>query len=151
MGITIRAMSVDEFRADTFVPLFDAYEADAGLDGFRGWRLRFDDYKVIERTGMLRLFAAFDGDKPVGVASCILMRTLQYDEPTMVIDAIFALPDRRAEGVGSRLMAAAIREAKAWGAKVVTISCGPNSVLHKELEKSSKFKVSRINYNRRIG
>ena len=150
MGISIKRMAVDDFAADSFVPLFDAYQAETGLDGFGNWRISFDAYRLLERAGMIVLFAAFDGEKPVGMVGGVVGKHSHYDEPTMTTDGLFVLPEYRTRGVGARLIAMVIREARSRGIRVLCVSCTPNSDLDSELSKSASFALSTKTYMRRI-
>jgi GNAT superfamily N-acetyltransferase len=107
---------------EAVVSMTDAYSRDAFGDG------KPLDPDVMERLipGLRRhpttlIMLAFDGDRPVGVATCFVGFSTFAAKPLVNIHDLVVLPDLRGKGVGRALMEAVERKARELGCCKLTL------------------------------
>jgi GNAT superfamily N-acetyltransferase len=75
--------------------------------------------RLLRETAMIVLLT---GDPPIAIAVLTLRPSLWYDGPVAVLDELYVVPDRRGEGVGSELLAAAESSVRARGGQLLEIN-----------------------------
>jgi ribosomal protein S18 acetylase RimI-like enzyme len=122
---TITVLEADLGRPDhqdAILAMTDAYSRD-----------RFGDGKPLDPAVRARLIPglrshpttlvllAFDGDRPVGAATCFVGFSTFAAKPLVNIHDLVVLPDYRGKGAGRRLMEAVERRARELGCCKITL------------------------------
>lgn len=148
MTITVKKVSVAVLAGEEFRSLFDRYADESGLAAYGKWAVAWDVYKSLEASGMLTVFVAYDGEKPVGLAGCLFTKHLHYSAPALCVDGLFVFPEYRKQGVGGRLFGCIHRLAKELRVNHLWVNCPPDGALDKELACKSSFKLIAKTYEK---
>lgn len=114
--------------ADATLALLDAYSRDPMGDGAP----LPEDVKAKLIPGLLAhpttlVLLAWDGDAPVGIATCFLGFSTFKAKPLLNIHDLAVLPERRGEGIGPQLLDAAAAAARARGCCKLTLEVLENN------------------------
>jgi ribosomal protein S18 acetylase RimI-like enzyme len=94
------------------------------------------------KHGGARVFLAYDGDEPLGVAICMLGFSSFRGKPLINIHDIAVSPAARGQGIGRKLLAAVEAEARALGCGKVTLEVRSDNTRAMGLYKSVDFRAS---------
>ena len=92
--------------------------------------------------GGARVFLAYEGDAPVGLALCFLGFSSFQAKPLLNVHDIAVSPECRGRGVGRSLLEAAATEAKRLGCCKLTLEVRADNERAKGLYKSVGFRPS---------
>ena len=105
----------DEQQVDSVVALFEAqlleHEIDTAADDLR----KAIQKVVLEPTSGFILVATEDGGSPIGVAYAASLLSLEHGGISGWLEELFVLPERRDKGIGSRLIAEVLVQARKRG------------------------------------
>jgi ribosomal protein S18 acetylase RimI-like enzyme len=96
----------------------------------------------LARHGGARVFLAYDGERPVGVAICLVGFSSFRGKPLINIHDIAVSPESRGAGVGRKLLAAVEAHARQLGCCKVTLEVRSDNVRAQGLYRSVGFKPS---------
>jgi len=96
---------------------------------------------LIEHGGA-RVFLAYDGDEPLGVAICLVGFSSFRGKPLVNIHDIAVSPAARGQGIGRRLLAAVEADARSLGCCKVTLEVRSDNVRAMGLYRSVGFRAS---------
>ena len=116
----------DEFGASRPLPEFSRQNLIAGL----------------KRHGGAKVFLAYDGDEPVGLALCFLGFSSFQAKPLLNVHDIAVSPPFRGRGVGRGLLEAAAAEARRLGCCKLTLEVRADNYRAKELYQRVGFRPS---------
>jgi ribosomal protein S18 acetylase RimI-like enzyme len=94
------------------------------------------------RHGGARVFLAYDGERPIGVAICLVGFSSFRGKPLVNIHDIAVSPEFRGSGVGRKLLAAVEADARQLGCCKVTLEVRSDNVRAQGLYRSVGFKPS---------
>ncbi|HMC11514.1 MAG TPA: GNAT family N-acetyltransferase [Pirellulaceae bacterium] len=94
------------------------------------------------KHGGARVFLAYDGEQPLGVAICLVGFSSFRGKPLINIHDIAVSPNTRGKGVGRQLLAAVQAEASALGCCKVTLEVRSDNARAMGLYRSVGFKSS---------
>src|SRR5436190_16334836 len=94
------------------------------------------------KHGGARVFLAYDGEQPLGVAICLVGFSSFRGKPLINIHDIAVSPNTRGKGVGRQLLAAVQAEASALGCCKVTLEVRSDNTRAMGLYRSVGFKSS---------
>lgn len=94
------------------------------------------------KHGGARVFLAYEGETPLGVAICMLGFSSFRGKPLINIHDIAVDPAARGKGIGRRLLDAVNQEAKKIGCCKVTLEVRSDNVRAMSLYRSVGFKSS---------
>ena len=92
------------------------------------------------KHGGARVFLAYEGDKSVGVAICMLGFSSFRGKPIINIHDIAVNPEVRGQGIGRKLLLAVEDEARKLGCGKVTLEVRSDNTIAKRLYQSVGFK-----------
>ena len=105
----------DEQQVDTVVALFEAqlleHEIETAADDLR----KAIQKVVSEPTYGFILVATEDGGPPIGVAYATALLSLEHGGISGWLEELFVLPEQRDQGIGSRLIAEVLVQARKRG------------------------------------
>ena len=79
------------------------------------------------------------GDGPAGLAQLASRASIWADAPDMYLAELYVIPERRGEGLGRALLAAAIEVARAAGSAVIDLSTSEDDVAARGLYAAMGF------------
>src|SRR5438552_4127324 len=91
------------------------------------------------KHGGARVFLAYDGDQPLGVAICMLGFSSFRGKPLINIHDVAVSPAARGQGIGRKLLAAVEAEARQLGCGKVTLEVRSDNVRAMGLYRSVGF------------
>jgi ribosomal protein S18 acetylase RimI-like enzyme len=144
MGITTLLADLNNARHQAaIVELLDMYCRDAfgdcqPLDE----QARANLIPGLVKHGGARVFLAYDGDQPVGVAICLVGFSSFRGRPLINIHDIAVSPHARDQGVGRQLLKAVEADARALGCGKVTLEVRCDNVRAMGLYRSVGFRPS---------
>src|SRR5437868_2039567 len=94
------------------------------------------------KHGGARVFLAFDGDQPLGVAICLVGFSSFRAKPLVNIHDIAVSPAARGQGIGRKLLAAVEADARALGCCKVTLEVRSDNHRAMGLYRSVGFQPS---------
>jgi ribosomal protein S18 acetylase RimI-like enzyme len=94
------------------------------------------------KHGGARVFLAYDGDQPLGMALCLIGFSSFRAKPLINIHDIAVAPAARGKGVGRQLLNAVEAEARALGCGKVTLEVRSDNARAMGLYRSVGFKSS---------
>src|SRR5437868_10958069 len=94
------------------------------------------------KHGGARVFLAYEGDQPLGVAICMLGFSSFRGKPLINIHDIAVSPAARGQGIGRQLLAAIEAEARKLGCGKVTLEVRSDNVRAMGLYRSVGFRSS---------
>jgi ribosomal protein S18 acetylase RimI-like enzyme len=94
------------------------------------------------KHGGARVFLAYDGDQPLGVAICMLGFSSFRGKPLINIHDIAVSPAARGQGIGRKLLNAIEAEARDFGCCKVTLEVRSDNARAMGLYQSVGFKPS---------
>jgi ribosomal protein S18 acetylase RimI-like enzyme len=94
------------------------------------------------KHGGARVFLAYEGEKSLGVAICMIGFSSFRGKPLINIHDIAVRPEARGQGVGRKLLIAVEDEARKLGCGKVTLEVRSDNTLAKGLYQSVGFKPS---------
>lgn len=144
-------MSLSVFLADlanpshqsSIIELLDMYCRDEfGDDKPLSAHARANLIPGLIKHGGARVFLAYDGDQPLGVAICMLGFSSFRGKPLVNIHDIAVSPSARGQGIGRKLLAAVEAEARNLGCCKVTLEVRSDNARAMGLYQSVGFKPS---------
>jgi len=130
-------------HAKAIVDLLDMYCRDEFGDGQPlSPHARDNLIPGLIRHGGARVFLAYDGPEPLGVAICMLGFSSFRGKPLINIHDIAVSPAARGKGIGRKLLAAVEAEARAQGCGKVTLEVRSYNTRAMGLYKSVGFRPS---------
>lgn len=141
MPITISEADLSLARdADAVLALLDAYSRDPMGDGAP----LPESVKAALIPGLRAhpttlVLLAWDGDAPVGIATCFLGFSTFKAKPLLNIHDLAVLPERRGEGIGPRLLDAAAEAARARGCCKLTLEVLENNRRARKVYEAAGF------------
>lgn len=147
MSIRIQKISPDDAQDEGFVALYQAYANECASDGFGKWQPNWEMYKALDRAKVLHAYAAYDGDRPVGLLSFMSLPQPHHD-PIVTIDAIFVLREYRRGTLPMRLLSIVERYAKESGYSLV-LGTQPDTDFDKVLSKNGRYECFSKTYRRK--
>jgi ribosomal protein S18 acetylase RimI-like enzyme len=125
------------------IGLLDMYSRDEFGDG-RPLSLdaRANLIPGLVQHGGARVFLAFDGEQPLGIAICLIGFSSFRGRPLINIHDIAVGPNARGQGVGRQLLAAVEAEARSSGCCKVTLEVRSDNARAMGLYQSVGFKAS---------
>ena len=120
--------------------LTDAYAADAMGNG----RPLPDEVRASLIPGLraqptLVVFLAYDGDDPVGIATCFRGFSTFAARPLINIHDLAVLPSHRGQGIGRRLLETVEQQARATGCCKVTLEVQEDNRRARRLYQAAGF------------
>jgi ribosomal protein S18 acetylase RimI-like enzyme len=94
------------------------------------------------KHGGARVFLAYNGERPVGLAICLVGFSSFRGQPLVNIHDIAVSPEARGQGVGRQLLAAVEADARALGCCKVTLEVRSDNVRAMGLYRSVGFQPS---------
>jgi len=94
------------------------------------------------KHGGARVFLAYDGHEPLGVAICMLGFSSFRGKPLINIHDVAVSPAARGQGIGRKLLTAVEEEARALGCCKVTLEVRADNARAMGLYRSVGFKSS---------
>ncbi len=124
----IRADLDSPQHADAVADLMNAYASDPMGDG----RLLTDEVKMRLIDGLRRhpttlIILAFQGDRPVGLATCFFGYSTFAASPLLNVSDYFVIPELRGSGIGKRLLSAVEVAARKSGCCKLTLEIQENN------------------------
>lgn len=142
---TVHATTVaDVVTANTFPALAAEYEAEAKIAGLPAPTTKFDQYRELERLGMLHAFGAALDDQLVGFVAVLAPVMPHYAATIAVAESFFVGKAYRGSGAGLKLLRIAEDKARALGSPVLLVSTPYGGDLFKVLPRRSYTEVSRV-------
>lgn len=130
----IRKTSYTEILdAPNVTEVLDAYAAESSLDELGPYNPQRGMYDMLERAGLLHVFAAHDGDKLIGFVSVLINVLPHYGRRVAVSESLFVLKAYRSGGAGIKLLRHAEKFAKEAGASGMLVSAPAGGKLEKLL------------------
>jgi ribosomal protein S18 acetylase RimI-like enzyme len=96
----------------------------------------------LTKHGGARVFLAYDGGEPIGVAICLVGFSSFRGKPLVNIHDIAVSPQARGKGIGRRLLKAIEEDARSLGCCKVTLEVRSDNAPAKELYQRVGFKPS---------
>ena len=120
---TISCPSID-YLADhpEVAPLLAAWHHREWADLLPGWSREQAEAELrshVNRRAVPTTFVALDGGRPVGSASLLASDLDGWEHLAPWVASVYVIPDRRGQGLGRRLVARAVEEARALGVPAV--------------------------------
>jgi ribosomal protein S18 acetylase RimI-like enzyme len=94
------------------------------------------------KHGGARVFLSYDGERPTGVAICLIGFSSFRGKPLINIHDVAVSPEARGQGVGRQLLKAVEQHAKALGCGKVTLEVRSDNVRAMGLYQSVGFRPS---------
>lgn len=143
--LEIKNTTVAELEAaPNFGALLDEYAAESAIHGLPHPKARLELYKLMEASGMFKVFGAFIGDELVGfitVLTCILPHYSDYVSTT---ESFFVERAARPTGAGLSLLRKAEDYAKELSSKGLLVSAPFGSKLAEVLERTDYCETNRV-------
>jgi len=153
MQLSVQQIPLAQLRREAGA-LFEAHFTELSVDAERGLDVAWPVLDAIEERGDLHVVAAYvaasrgHSEEIVGYSVSIFVpRHLHYDFSYVQNDVLFVREDHRGTRIGGRLMSATRAFAKERGASEVAWHAKQGSELHKQLEKSTRFKCRDVIYS----
>lgn len=147
--MNVAPSSVAEIEmAPNFEDLATEYEEEALIDGMPPPRARWETYRALEGTGMLRVFSAVLDGQLIGFISILASRLPRYDVPIAVSESFFVAKAHRKTGAGLKLLKMAEDKARGLGSPGLLVSCPYGGDLFKVLPRVGYVETSRIFFKR---
>jgi len=118
--ITYRICKVAEILSET--KLLEDYAVEGAISGLPKPSPQADLYDMLEKSGMLHSFGAFNGEELVGFMTVIAYKAPHYGELIAVSESVFVSKAFRKTGAGTRLIRMAEDHSKSIGAKGLLVS-----------------------------
>ena len=103
-------------------PLLAAWHHREWADLLPGWSLAQAEAELhshVNRRSVPTTFVALDGGRPVGSISLLASDLDGWEHLTPWVASVYVVPARRGQGLGRRLVARAVEEARALGVPAV--------------------------------
>jgi ribosomal protein S18 acetylase RimI-like enzyme len=144
MSLTVLlADLINPRHQQAIVELLDMYCRDEFGDGKPlDEQARANLISGLVQHGGARVFLAYDGDRPVGVALCLVGFSSFRGRPLVNIHDIAVSPQARGQGVGRQLLKAVEADARALGCCKVTLEVRSDNVRAMGLYRSVGFRRS---------
>jgi ribosomal protein S18 acetylase RimI-like enzyme len=94
------------------------------------------------KHGGARVFLAYDGQQPLGVAICLIGFSSFRGKPLMNIHDLAVSPEARGQGIGRQLLKAVEAEARVLGCGKVTLEVRSDNTRAQGLYRSEGFRPS---------
>lgn len=134
--VEVRLTTVDAILYDSRFPgLAYDYKLESAIDGLPDPEPKFDQYRLMERTGALYPLGVYYEEKLIGFAALLMPVIPHYGVVIAVTESIFVEKDFRRTGAGLKLIRTAERMAKEADAPGIIISANVNSPLSKVLPR----------------
>jgi GNAT superfamily N-acetyltransferase len=132
----IRSISVAEvFRSSDAARLFSEYAAECSIPLIGEINPQQITYEAIERTGMLKCFGAYEGERLVGFATVLTTVLPHYNKKVATMESLFVEPESRAGGIGDELLKAVETFAKKDGCVAILYSAPAGGRLERLLQR----------------
>jgi len=114
------------FGAANFADLVAEYAVEARVDGLPEPAVKLSTYEVLERSGVIHPFGAWDEERLVGFIAVLSSMVPHYPVPLACTETFFVTRDARSSGAGLALLKAAEAKARELGAGGLLVSapCG---------------------------
>jgi predicted N-acetyltransferase YhbS len=103
-------------------PLLAAWHHREWADLLPGWSLAQAEAELrshVHRRSVPTTFVVLDGGRPVGSTSLLTEDLDGWEHLTPWVASVYVIPERRGQGLGGRLVARAVEEARALGVPAV--------------------------------
>lgn len=107
-------------------------------------------YEAMERSGLMRTFAAYCGDELAGIASILLYVLPHYGEKVASLESIFVARRHRSKAIGRELMKTVENCARAEGCKAILYSAPAESRLERLLSLLRGYRRTNAVFTRRL-
>ena len=127
-------MRVSELELESnYVDLLKEYGAECAILGMPPIIEKIECYKVIESSGIFKLFCAYFNEKLIGIVTVLTPIIPHYGAVVAVAESLFVLKEYRGSGAGMRLIRVAIHHAKSMTSTGILFSSPIGGTLSKVL------------------
>lgn len=130
----IRKATVEDMEGDkNLSQLITDYADEAKNKDLPKQDPNFETYRVMEKMGVLHIFAAQSDDQVVGFITLLITPVPHYSQPIATSESFYVAPAHRKSGTGRKLLDAAEELAKEKGAAGLFISAPTGGRLEKAM------------------
>lgn len=148
--IEIKEVTLDEILPQVFQLLIEHREESTTHKHLMILNPNWEKYQQMERSGLLLILAAFDGDKAVGYSLNIVTKHLHYKDLVYSNnDVLFVSKDYRGTKAGIKLILEAEKACKAKGSKFHILHAKQDTALDKLLPRVG-YTVQDIIYSKEL-
>lgn len=126
----IRPAVIDDMPQLT--ALVEQYWLFEGIEGFSRARIEDCLWRLLSKPGLGAAWVAADGPKLHGYLVAMLVFSLEHGGLMAEVDEFFVLPERRSQGTGKQLLAAAERDLAAQGCVRLQLQLGSGNELARD-------------------
>ena len=131
----IRKISVaDFFNHPSSADLLSSYGEECRISGMPRINPDRSVYDLMEKSGLVSIFGAFDGDNMDGFLVLLVSKNPHYSQLIGTIESIYVAKDKRKGGAGLELINKSKSVSKELGAVGIFISAPTHGVFGKVLE-----------------
>jgi hypothetical protein len=127
-----------------FTDLLDEYAVESAIHGLPHPKCKAEQYRILDKSGIFHVFAAFYGDKLIGFISILIPTLNHYSKVVAVGESYFVAKNFRHTGAGTALRLTAEEfagKSKAFG---LLLSAPSGSALDKILPHSGYKETNRV-------
>ena len=136
----IRAASANEiFENANCSALLARYAEESAMQGMPPPKADYEQYKKLEKMGVLKVAGAFSDGKLVGLIAVIAGNLPHYSQCVSSTESFFVLREFRRQGTGKKLLALGKEFAAQKGAEGLFVSAPIGSALEKVLSHDPAF------------
>lgn len=139
----IRQVTVSEVFDHPDAPaMLAGYAIASAIEGMPPPKPDRGSYERMGASGAAAVFAAFEGDRMVGVTMVLVTVNPHYSEVIGVTESIFVMPEHRKTGAGLGLLAAAEAFARSKGAVGFFVSAPVDGVFAEVMSRMNEYRES---------
>lgn len=146
--IAIKAVRASEILNSE--ALIAEYAAECSIPAIGKINPQGDIYAVLEQSGIMRCFMAYDGEQKIGFATMLMAVLPHYGKRIATLESLFIAKAHRSSSAGRELMRTVEAEAASSGCEGILYSSPAGGQLERLLEASKPYQRTNAVFFRRL-